>query len=120
MHARAVRIRTLAFASAILPSWVARGGDEQPREPARDREAIDDAPIAVDPRTRVLGAALPVLRGNHRSIQVNVAPSGDDIIDDAANEPSIANDRAAPPVRNALRVPDDIKQPLFVADPEAR
>jgi hypothetical protein len=39
---------------------------------------------------------------------------------DAMSQTAIATDPAAPPVRYVLRIPDDTREPLFVADAEAR
>jgi hypothetical protein len=39
---------------------------------------------------------------------------------DAMDGTALANDPAGPPVRYVLRVPDDTREPLLVADAEAR
>jgi hypothetical protein len=39
---------------------------------------------------------------------------------DAMDRTSLASDPAAPPVRYVLRIPDDTREPLFIADAEAR
>ena len=39
---------------------------------------------------------------------------------DAMDRTSLADDPQAPPVRYVLRIPDDTREPLFIADTEAR
>jgi hypothetical protein len=60
------------------------------------REALDDAPGVGAAADRSTAASSEVLRGNHRSIQVNVDAQGLNIVGDAANEPSLAIDPTNP------------------------
>jgi len=56
-------------------------------------------PMPVPPALRLVAPPVPVIRGDYVSVQVNVDENGDNIVGDAANEPSIAVDP-----RNPLRM----------------
>jgi len=62
---------------------------------APPRETLDDAPAAPRPRL-VAPPSNPVSPAGFASIQVNIDADGNDILNDAANEPSIAIDPTAP------------------------
>ncbi|MEM7354173.1 MAG: sialidase family protein, partial [Acidobacteriota bacterium] len=65
--------------------------DEAPAQAVHD-ERPDDAPIVVPREARVTSPARIWRRGAAASVQVNVDENGDNIVGDAANEPSIAVD----------------------------
>ncbi len=71
----------LALAVGVL-------GAQEP--PTAVREESPDDPPAASASAQPRAAAPPVVRGNHRSIQINVDAAGMDIVGDAANEPSLA------------------------------
>ncbi len=77
----------LAFALVHATSLHAQPGHEEKQEDARQ---------PVSRAERALGPGGEIVRGNHRSIQVNVDGSGSDIVGDAANEPSMAIDPTNP------------------------
>jgi hypothetical protein len=56
------------------------------------QEFLDDPPAAVSRSEQARSPAAVVVRGNHRSIQVNVDDQNNNIVGDAANEPSLAID----------------------------
>ena len=56
------------------------------------REVLDDPPIFVKRSDQPVSPALVWRRGPHESIQANVDEFGNNIVGDAANEPSIAID----------------------------
>ena len=62
------------------------------------RELPDDpqAPRPHQPPGRSAGRSGPIIRGPYQSIQVNVDSLGDNILGDAANEPSLAIDPTDP------------------------
>jgi len=80
----------LALTAGIAAISSPPSRSEDPAPAAVHEESPDDPPAAVTESAQPRAAAPPVLRGNHRSIQVNVDVSGMDIVGDAANEPSIA------------------------------
>jgi hypothetical protein len=59
-------------------------------------ERQEDPPVAVKRSEQLRSAGSAVVRGNFRSIQVNVDGLGNDILGDAANEPSMAIDPTDP------------------------
>ena len=59
-------------------------------------EILDDPPAPVRREDLATDFAEPVVRGNFRSIQVNVDAAGANILGDAANEPSLAIDPTNP------------------------
>ena len=67
-----------------------------PEALAEIRAANDERPegphVVVPPEDRVTGPARRWRRGSNLSVQVNVDDAGDNIVGDAANEPSIAVD----------------------------
>ncbi len=100
------RIRGLAVTLCLLAgmAWLSAGGDrlsnpalDPPPEVSAHREAPRDEPA---PPTRLQTAPpLPpaqLRRGSYQSVQVNVDASGNNIVGDAANEPSLAVDPLAP------------------------
>jgi len=60
------------------------------------RETPNDPYVPVPESKRVTSPALPVVLGPHVSVQVNVDADGNNIVGDAANEPSIAVDPIDP------------------------
>ncbi len=60
------------------------------------REALDDPPIFVKRSDQPVSPAVVWTRSTHESIQVNVDEFGNNIVGDAANEPSIAVDPTDP------------------------
>lgn len=82
----------LACAAAAIVAFPSRG-EEGPRTAiAVPAERLDDAPATVlprnEPEARSTGLRLPF--GSYVSVQVNVSALGQNIVGDAANEPSIA------------------------------
>ncbi|MEM9409959.1 MAG: hypothetical protein AAGA30_02530, partial [Planctomycetota bacterium] len=53
-------------------------------------ERHHDPPLKMDRNQRRLAPPAAVIFGNFQSVQVNIDPSGNNIVGDAANEPSIA------------------------------
>jgi len=96
MASTAVRFRVLAIvlaAPAALLAWSQHAAGDPPRRPVTiPPERLGDAPAATsaeqDPEARSQGLRLPL--GSYVSIQVNVDVLGQNIVGDAANEPSIA------------------------------
>jgi hypothetical protein len=75
----------------------AAGEDPPPAGPGHLETPVpppDTPPAPRDERESVPSAS--VVRGNHESIQVNVDATGDNIVGDAANEPSMAIDPTDP------------------------
>ena len=65
--------------------------------PGASHLEVPDAPyIKVPPEGRHTSPAIVKVRNGHESVQVNVDAKGNNIIDDAANEPSIAVDPVNP------------------------
>jgi len=60
------------------------------------REVAEDPPAPVDRRQMQRAPSTTVVRGNHVSVQVNVDAAGNNIVGDAANEPSMAIDPTDP------------------------
>ena len=83
---------------ATLTATETRPADRRPITPGpRDyREAPSDPYVAVPAELRVTGPARHWIVGSHVSVQVNVAANGQNIVGDAANEPSIAVDPTDP------------------------
>jgi len=96
----------LALALAAPPVVVAAGSDERPAPAsptaavaAGDRqplEQLDDPFVPVAKETRRTSPAGKWTFGSYQSIQVNVDENGNNIVGDAANEPSIAVDPTQP------------------------
>ena len=82
--------------AALGPVPASAQTDPQPASRAEIRAAHDERPddpyVAVPPAERVTSKARRWQRGAHVSVQVNVDEAGDNIVGDAANEPSIAVD----------------------------
>jgi hypothetical protein len=88
------RGRSVVLGAALLAASLAVAGDGDAPKPAKhfDPETIDQPPAKESPRDD-LAARTPPMRvatGPYVSIQVNVDASGNNIVGDAANEPSIA------------------------------
>lgn len=82
---------TFIFCLTALGAWPL--GAQAPTEPD---EKPDDPWIAVPIEARQTTPGLRVQFGTHVSVQVNVDVDGNNIVDDAANEPSIAIDPTNP------------------------
>jgi hypothetical protein len=82
-----------AAASLLLGPAAARA--EEPT-PVSQHEGPDDPPGVVSRDLQPRTPASIIVRGNYRSIQVNVDAMGNNIVGDAANEPSIAIDPLDP------------------------
>ncbi|NNM26147.1 MAG: exo-alpha-sialidase [Phycisphaerales bacterium] len=80
-----------ALVSSLLPALAAFGQTtgEKHREVPTGRPAATAGPVVTSPPVRVE-------RGGHLSVQVNVDATGNNILGDAANEPSIAIDPTDP------------------------
>jgi len=85
--------KVLAAVSTLLGFALARAADAPPLPPV---EAPDDPPAVVSRSAQPRTPSAVVVRGNHRSIQVNVDAQGNNIVGDAANEPSMAIDPTNP------------------------
>ena len=68
------------------------------QEPGHKEVPVEAPPAPVHRDQQPRSPATIVLRGLHQSIQVNVDSQGDNIVGDAANEPSIAIDPTDPDV----------------------
>ncbi|UCC30236.1 MAG: hypothetical protein JSU86_18805 [Phycisphaerales bacterium] len=88
----------VATASADRPRNHATSADEPPAPTPIHREMPDDPPVprSVILRSRTTSPARVWVRGAYSSIQVNVDTFGNNIIGDAANEPSLAVDPTNP------------------------
>ncbi len=90
------RWRLVVLASVLLltTATVAADGDEEAITPdqAGHFEVPDDPWIRVPPEQRLTAPARRWIQGGHVSIQVNVDEVGNNIVGDAANEPSLAVD----------------------------
>ena len=89
----------LALGLAAAPAPAAAGSDERPAQAAGDRkplEQLDDPYVPVAKEARRTSPAGKWMFGSYQSIQVNVDGNGQNIIGDAANEPSIAVDPTQP------------------------
>jgi hypothetical protein len=79
----------LAFSCMAL---TAAEPDTSHPKPHQYREVVDDPYLPVPVEERSTGPAGRWSAGEHLSVQVNVDHNGDNVIGDAANEPSIAVD----------------------------
>ncbi len=70
----------------------ADGDDDSPARPEEPLEKLDDPWIAVDRASMPRSPGRTVTRGPFTTVQVNVDDFGNNIVGDAANEPSIAVD----------------------------
>jgi hypothetical protein len=92
----AVLLAAAATSPIIPPSSSETKQNVPPGDPSIHREVADDEPRAYEPRTD-LPLAPPIAPGSpNAGVQVNVNAFGANIPGDAANEPSIAVDPAAP------------------------
>jgi len=103
MTSRSASVTVIATLVALLP--LAAGGEtvEAPptehlkiTSPSAHQELPDDPYVPVPPSQRVTSPSPQPIRNGHVSVQVNVDPSGANIVGDAANEPSIAVDPTNP------------------------
>lgn len=91
------RRATVIFLSFLLPLVSAPAGGEEPREPVGHEEAPVPPPAHPVPlKDMPRSVSAVVVRGQHRSVQVNVDALQQNIVGDAANEPSIAIDPTNP------------------------
>ncbi|RMG43521.1 MAG: exo-alpha-sialidase [Acidobacteria bacterium] len=94
-------VRVIVVASLVAPSWAGTppagtGGETRPR-PGHLEVPVPPPETPPPPRSeRTTSAAAQVTRGNFTSVQVNVDAAGNNIVGDAANEPSIAIDPTDP------------------------
>ena len=91
---------SLAIVVALPVAGADNDGPEStaPEAPRRGApiEFRDDPPIEVPPESRRTNPARRWVEGVHVSVQVNVDSGGNNIVGDAANEPSIAVDPTDP------------------------
>ena len=95
---RALGAALFSFTALAAASFAAAEDAAAPR-PGRflpRQEELETMPPAPAPRWQETTAALRVSRGAFTSVQVNVDALGQNIVGDAANEPSIAVDPADP------------------------
>ncbi len=87
-------IRALLILGILLSTPIALAGSaDDARDPATmHREVPDDPYVAVPATDRRTSPARRAVRGSFTSVQVNVDALGQNIVGDAANEPSIAVD----------------------------
>ncbi len=91
-----------ALVALVWLGWWGSGGvaegvqEGPPPSGAGHLERPEDPPLRVSPAERVTSPGVTVVRGNHVSVQVNVDAAGNNILGDAANEPSIAVDPTDP------------------------
>jgi hypothetical protein len=70
--------------------------DERTAPPETHRESPDDPFVEIDRQQMRRQSPAVVVRGNHVSVQVNTDAIGNNILGDAANEPSMAVDPTVP------------------------
>ena len=102
-----VLIPLLALAGTV-PVLADGDGPDPPASPASSestqappvghREVLDDPPAPVKEESQPRTTETTVIVGNHVSVQVNVDAQGNNIVGDAANEPSMAISPANPNV----------------------
>ncbi len=80
---------TIPVTVLVALSCISAAEPVSQRPPAQN-EVPSDPYVAVPLAERVTAPARVWMRGRFASVQVNVDPSGQDIIGDAANEPSLA------------------------------
>jgi hypothetical protein len=85
-------VTVLGGSAPAFSSGEAATPDEDPGH----LEKQEDARVIPSRAERATAEAPPVIRGNFRSIQVNVDALGENILGDAANEPSMAIDPTNP------------------------
>ena len=76
-----------------VPAGTAAVGPTGDRQPL---EQLDDPLVTVAPEARRVSPAARKTMGSYQSTQVNVDDAGNNIVDDDANEPSIAVDQKKP------------------------
>jgi len=88
----------LVLAAAVVsgPAPGEKSGSGKQAIPEGHRERPKDPYVAVPRAEQLLSPAAVVVRGQHRSIQVNVDSAGNNILGDAANEPTLAIDPTDP------------------------
>ncbi len=86
----------IAGALATAQAAAAQPTDSPAAASAAPEEYVDDPYLPVPPEDRITSPARRWTRGGHVSVQVNVDGAGDNIVGDAANEPSIAVDPTNP------------------------
>jgi len=89
-----LRLAILMLVCAPLLATVA--GDPDTAPDTGHREVKGDPPASVERRQMQRAPSTTVVRGNHVSVQVNVDALGNNIVGDAANEPSMAIDPTDP------------------------
>lgn len=97
-HPAASTLLTTVMAGLLL-GWagLAPALAQPPANPAAGHREMPDDPFVPMPiEERVTAPALAWERNGYISVQVNVDPAGQDILNDAANEPSIAVDPTNP------------------------
>ncbi len=87
---------SILFACTVIALLLPASSRTEPVPREAPEEVLDDPYIAVSREDRVTSPARLWRRGGHLSIQVNVDKSGNNIVGDAANEPSIAVDPVNP------------------------
>ncbi len=100
---RRLTVGALISFVAIAATPLAGADDEGSRSPASERPARgaplefrEDSPVEVAPEAQRTSLARRWIEGSFVSIQVNVDGDGNNILGDAANEPSIAVDPTKP------------------------
>ncbi len=90
----AARVSRLTLLAAFLCAAAVSSGQTASRKPLREvhNEKYDNPPISVFVRRLETSARMVSRFGPYTSYQVNVDPSGNNILGDAANEPSICVD----------------------------
>ena len=89
-----VLILVVLNAGDVGPPVAAGGASSEPRREQRER--LDDPPAEISREDLPRSPQAIVVRGMIQSVQVNVDANGDNIIGDAANEPSMAIDPTDP------------------------
>ena len=88
------RVVTLLALVALTAPFPVRPEAEDPAE--GHRETPSDPPAVIERGSQPSVPAILVTRGNHVSVQVNVNAQNQNIVGDAANEPSLAIDPLDP------------------------
>ncbi len=94
-------LRLVVISALLAPPALPAGsaGDERPPDPRPGHleTPVPPPPTPPPPRgQRETAAAATVTRGNFTSVQVNVSATGENIVGDAANEPTLAIDPTDP------------------------
>jgi len=98
VFASLILVSIATIASGVRPRNAATPTTEPPSPVPIHREMPDDPPVprSIVLRSRTTSPARVWVRGTYESVQVNVDAWGDNIVGDAANEPSIAVDPTNP------------------------